>query len=168
MTVAISQEYVFGLLQSKEQFPIDFEAAWNWIGYTRKDSAKKKLVKNFLEGADFSAIRRKSPTGGRSIEHFLLTIDCFKQLAMMAGTSCGREVREHFLECERKLKLLSNDGTRHVSGKIPMQVFNRFLDGVEGDAVKKAETRLRLVEAAHNFLEKHPHDRDILMLILKE
>jgi hypothetical protein len=33
-----------------------------------------------------------------------LTTDCFKAFAMMAGTATGREVRQYFLDCERKLK----------------------------------------------------------------
>lgn len=46
----------------------------------------------------------KSPTGGRPSEQLYLTVDCFKQLCMMANTEKGREVRKYFLECERKLK----------------------------------------------------------------
>ena len=40
----LTPEIVFSLIQSDEKFPVDFEDAWQWIGYGRKDSAKIALV----------------------------------------------------------------------------------------------------------------------------
>lgn len=41
---------------------------------------------------------------GRPSESIKLTPDCFKQLAMMAGTERGKKVRRYFLNCEAELK----------------------------------------------------------------
>jgi len=100
----LSESLVKSLIESNNPFPVDFDQAWDWIGYSRKDAAKKKLTNNFIEGVDFSIEWRKTPGSGRPSEFISLTIDCFKSLAMMAGTGKGREVREHFLSCERSLK----------------------------------------------------------------
>lgn len=100
----LSESLVQSLIKSTDQFPVDFDSAWEWIGYSRKDAAKKKLANNFIEGVDFSIEWRKTPGSGRPSEFIRLTVDCFKSLAMMAGTAKGREVREHFLNCERSLK----------------------------------------------------------------
>lgn len=105
-------EFGFGtalaLVNSTDPFPVEFDAAWQWLGYQRKDYAKETLVRNFERGLDytseFSGLNRKTPEGGRPSESIYLTIDCFKSFCMMAGTEKGKEVRNYFLECERQLK----------------------------------------------------------------
>jgi phage anti-repressor protein len=104
MTIELSQGLILTLVESEEQFPVDFDDAWQWIEYRRKDFALKRLKNNFLQGKDFSSIRRETPQGGRPSDQYLLTTDCFKCLAMMAGTAKGKEVREYFLDCERIAK----------------------------------------------------------------
>ena len=99
-----SQNLAMVMVQSADQFPVDFDNAWKWIGWTRKSKAKKTLTNNFVEGVDFCARGCKSSTGGRSSELILLTVDCFKSLGMMAGTEKGKEIRQYFLKCEKQVK----------------------------------------------------------------
>ena len=109
-----SESLALALLESDQEFPVDFDDAWQWIGYSRKDHGKSALGWDsktktwkgpFVEGLDFSRSSGKS-SGGRCPELIMLTVDCFKSLGMMAGTEKGKEVRRYFLECERKLKQL--------------------------------------------------------------
>ncbi len=102
-----SHDLANALVQSAEQFPIDFDDAWQWIGYYKKQDAKLKLESNFVEGMDFLRIGVKS-TKGRPSEHIKLTVDCFKSFCMMAGTERGKEVRRYFIECEYRLKQTQN------------------------------------------------------------
>lgn len=96
-----SHELALALVRSDRPFPVDFNDAWQWIGYSTKQKAKNKLLGNFELGVDFSTEWLKTPNGGRPSESIKLTIDCFKSLGMMAGTQKGKEVRRYFLECER-------------------------------------------------------------------
>jgi phage anti-repressor protein len=100
-------ENVFALVSSKEEFPVDFDDAWQWIGYTRKSAAKEALlIAGFLEGIDFRFLQNtlQKSMRGRPSEKIFLTVDCFKSFAMMAGTEHGKEVRKYFLCCEADLK----------------------------------------------------------------
>ncbi|NEQ53608.1 MAG: hypothetical protein F6K11_26320 [Leptolyngbya sp. SIO3F4] len=128
-----SQNLAMVMVQSTEQFPVDFDNAWKWIGWTRKSKAKKTLTNNFIEGVDFCTRGCKSSTGGRSSELILLTVDCFKSLGMMAGTEKGREIRQYFLKCEKQVKQL-----------IPAQ--NEELEKLRLE-VALSESRLKLVSA---------------------
>ncbi|MEM6432237.1 MAG: hypothetical protein AAF773_00040 [Cyanobacteria bacterium P01_D01_bin.115] len=99
------------LVQSQEEFPVDFDDAWRWLGYSTKQKAKNRLSSNFDIGLDYRVFNQvgKNPTGkrfqgGRPTEKIRLTIDCFKSLGMMAGTDKGKEIRRYFLECERTVK----------------------------------------------------------------
>lgn len=102
--MSLNTEDIFGLLQSTDEFPVDFDDAWNWVGYSRKDAAKTALMASFEPNLDFSIGLWKNGGKGRPIEKVSLTIDCFKSFAMMAGTAKGKEVRQYFLRCERQLK----------------------------------------------------------------
>ncbi len=99
-----SHELALAIVQSTDEFPVDFDAAWKWIGYSTKQKAKNKLSNNFEKGIDYLTEWVKTPQGGRPSEFISLTLDCFKSLAMMAGTVKGKEVRRYFLECERIAK----------------------------------------------------------------
>lgn len=99
-----SIELAKSFLDSDEQFPVEFDNAWQWLGYTRKDSALDTLKSYFEEGLDFSGCNRKSSQGGRPSHSYCLTVDCFKQLGMLARTNQGKLVRQYFLECERVAK----------------------------------------------------------------
>lgn len=45
------------IVKSEERFPVDLEKAAEWIGYQRKESAKRTLVNNFIKGVDYSSLR---------------------------------------------------------------------------------------------------------------
>jgi phage anti-repressor protein len=103
--VTFSQQIAQQLSDSAERFPVDFDLAWQWMGYARRDNALRRL-KHFKEGDLFRKVEEK--TAGRSIQRFWLTVDCFKSMAMMAQTEQGDKVREYFLECERIAKQIAS------------------------------------------------------------
>lgn len=103
----LSDDLIFSFIQSKDQFPVNFDDAWRWVGYSTKGNAKTALESSgFIEGLDFRFFMNahKKSGRGRPSEEILLTVDCFKSFAMMAGTERGKEVRAYFLRCEAELK----------------------------------------------------------------
>ncbi len=106
------------LLDSAEQFPVDFDRAWEWLAHSRKDSAKRHLIEcGFKEGVDYRILLHKNVESDNHAglspqeqsvrsrkEAIWLTIDCFKTWGMMTRTEQGKLVREYFLECERVAK----------------------------------------------------------------
>lgn len=102
-----SENTIFGIIQSGDPFPIDFDDAWTWISYSKKSHAKVGFeTAGFIEGIDFRILPndRQNSKIGRPSKKIRLTVDCFKSWAMMAGTEKGREVRRYFLACEAELK----------------------------------------------------------------
>jgi phage anti-repressor protein len=100
----LSHELALALVQATDPFPVDFDDAWQWIGYSSKQKAKTKLINNFEEGIDFLTGWVKSPQGGRPSESIQLSVECLKAFGMMAGTAKGKEIRRYFLECEQLAK----------------------------------------------------------------
>jgi phage anti-repressor protein len=96
------------IAQSLDDFPVDFDQAWQWVGYSRKDHALEALERNFEKGVDFDSRLKGNQTKGRGGDRktidYYLTADCFKAFCMMAGTEKGKEVRKYYLELEKKYK----------------------------------------------------------------
>ena len=116
------------IAESQEEYPVDFDDAWEWVYESKKSNAKRALVKDFIEGVDYVTVLLNSEQnlqdcyGGRPPEKIYLTVDCFKQFCMMAGTPRGRQVRLHYLEIERKFKAaqaaLSTTGSHNALSKV--------------------------------------------------
>ncbi len=103
----LNDDLILSFIQSKDRFPVNFDDAWRWVGYSQKGMAKRALLKaGFIREIDFQVFCRnaKNLEGGRPSEEILLTVECFKSFAMMAGTERGKEVRAYFLRCEAELK----------------------------------------------------------------
>ena len=88
------------ILGDTSDFPINFDKAWQWMGFSRKDVAKRALVKNFLKDVDYSTLRKKVER--QWVEDITLTTDCFKSFCMLAQTEQGKLVRQYYLVLEKR------------------------------------------------------------------
>ena len=101
---------------------IDFDWAWQVLGYSKKSNAKRMLVSYFEENFDyFVQLPNESPKAlpysiyliseqksnrGRPIEKIYLTVECFKQMGMLSKSEQGKKIRKYFLQCEATAKQL--------------------------------------------------------------
>ena len=104
MNNEFSIELAKQLVESEEEFPVDLDQAFIWLGYSRKDKAVEMLKTYFEQGVDFSTERGKSITGGRPSDSYYLTTSCLKEFGMIVKTEKGRQIRKYFLECEKIAK----------------------------------------------------------------
>ena len=131
--VPFSRDLAQQLIDGGESFPVDFDLAWQWLGYSRKDHAVRKL-KHFREGRDFLKLGEISAT--KPIQRFWLSIDCFKSLGMMAQTDQGDLIREYFIDCEKIAKAAT--------------------------AIKPAMDRLALMQESLNLLIEHESRLEVI------
>ncbi|MBN3962242.1 phage antirepressor KilAC domain-containing protein [Nostoc sp. NMS8] len=102
------QSQIKATVESEVEFAVDFNDAWQWLEYSRKDAAKRVLESNFEKGVDYSSFHSivEREIGAARVEEIYLTKDCFKQLAMLASTEKGKEIRLYFIRCEREIKAI--------------------------------------------------------------
>ncbi|XZF60645.1 MAG: phage antirepressor KilAC domain-containing protein [Gloeotrichia echinulata DVL01] len=97
-------------VESDKEFPVYFEEAIEWLQYSRKDSAKRTLLANFVENVEYlivlNPVECADGKGFSRREDIYLTKDCFKQFAMVSGTPKAKEVRLYYLQCEKELKAI--------------------------------------------------------------
>lgn len=101
-SLEFTQDLAQQFYDSTEPFPVDFDLAWVWIGYTRKDSAVKSFESWFTEGIDY--IKEEVSTSGRPETKFMISVNCFKEWGMVSRTEKGKTVRSYFIRCEQIAK----------------------------------------------------------------
>lgn len=95
---------------------IDLDWAWGILGYDKKGNAKRMLTSYFEPNFDFfvqSPVEtpeslphdifltcEKNSNAGRPTEKIYLTVECFKEMGMLAKSEQGKQIRKYFLHCE--------------------------------------------------------------------
>ena len=63
---------------------------------------------DFQENVNYTVtdkfVQNPNPLGGRPSKEYFYTLDAAKEISMLQRTKKGREARQYFIECERKLK----------------------------------------------------------------
>lgn len=123
--MTLSKEIIFTQLESTNPFPIDFDAAWKWLGFSRKNNAKASLLDcGFASGVDLLIEKQSDNHEGLSAqekavaarrEQIHLTTDCFKMWCMMANTDRGKEVRRFYLEVEKEWRQLKSQAPKPIA-----------------------------------------------------
>lgn len=99
----IASFYCYLNYNSTQDYVIDMENIWKWIGFARKDHCKRVIEKNFVKNTDFQVLLRRAGEqvhGGHNKETILLNIDTFKALCMLAGTDKAKEIRKYYTKLE--------------------------------------------------------------------
>ncbi|MEH1780226.1 MAG: hypothetical protein V7L26_14110 [Nostoc sp.] len=119
MTSEFTQEIAQQLHDSNQI--VDFEWAWQVLGYSTKGNAKRMLTGYFEQDFDyFVQLPEESPESlpyelfirsdknsklaGRPVEKIYLTVECFKEMGMLAKSEEGKQIRKYFLTCETLAK----------------------------------------------------------------
>jgi phage anti-repressor protein len=105
-----STELAFSLSNSQDEFPVDFDLAWQWLGMSTKRNAKVSLLDcGFIRDRDYKIDllinHEQAPSTFQSTKEVIrLTVETFKMWGMMSRTEQGKSIREYFLECEKIAK----------------------------------------------------------------
>ncbi|MGL6340190.1 MAG: hypothetical protein ACRC80_13760 [Waterburya sp.] len=141
--LTFTRDFALSLVKSSEQFPVDFDGLWQWCGYTRKDSGKKLLDKNFELDFDFRLRNLAETREDGSFSHYRqeisLTLDAAKQFAMLAQTGQGKQVRRYFIEAEKELKSI-----KRIQPKTALELAKEQVKILE--ALELAQAQITLLE----------------------
>lgn len=65
----------------------------------------------FSAGQDFFSKMRKNNGRGRPVEDHIISLDMAKEISMIQRTERGKQARQYFIECERRMKQLQPELT---------------------------------------------------------
>ena len=90
-------------------FVINLENVWKFIGFANKGNAKRLLKHHFIENKDykisfFRSDKRKKQ-GGHDNETIMLNVNTFKKLCLKANTESSDKIHDYYI----KLEMMFND-----------------------------------------------------------
>jgi hypothetical protein len=105
----VSSFYTYLNYHPTNDFVIDLDDVWKWLGFNQKYNAKRTMDKHFLVDKDYKILllqsgeRPKGLHGGHNKDTIMLNVKTFKLLCIKAGTTKANEIHEYFVKLEEIL-----------------------------------------------------------------
>lgn len=99
----------------KNDFIIDLDNVWNWLGFGQKVNATRLLLKNFIENVHYVKLINKNndnlthSRGGQNKVTFMLSILTFKKICLKADTRKANEIHDYYIKLEKILQDTINE-----------------------------------------------------------
>lgn len=104
--IFLSSFYCFLKYNPKNDFVVDLDNVWKWLGFQQKYHAKYLLEKQFKINYDYKIFApeasgaKKGMRGGHNKEIIMLNVDTFKKFCLKAGTTKADEIHDYFIKLE--------------------------------------------------------------------
>ena len=130
----VSSFYCYLNYNQRNDFVIDLDNVWKWIGFNQKYNAKYILEKNFIIDNDYKIIApepsgaKKNDTqlpnqpiklsanvrGGHNKEIIMLTIRTFKLFCLKSGTKKAEQIHEYYIKLEETLQEIIHEESNEL------------------------------------------------------
>jgi phage anti-repressor protein len=132
-------------LNYHDEFIIDLDNIWKWLGFSTKQKSKELLEKNFIINKDYLLLTQqvKQSThikGGHNKETFMLNIKTFKKYCLKAGTKKADEIHEYYIKLEETLQEVIQEESNEL--KLQLEQKEQQLESVTQDKQKIREKTL--------------------------
>jgi hypothetical protein len=123
----LSSFYCFFNYHPTNDFVIDLDKVWRWLGFSQKSKAKHLMEKHFVIDRDYKsvlsdAVKQTPPVrGGHNKEVFMLNIKTFKLFCIKADTRKADEIHEYFLKMETIIQEVINDENNELKKQLTVQ-----------------------------------------------
>jgi hypothetical protein len=107
-------------------FVIDLDNIWKWLGFSQKVNAKTLLEKQFIINKDYTKtllLQQKQTVrtkGGQNKEIFMLNVKTFKSLCLKAGTKKADEIHEYYMKMEEIIQEVVNEENTKLKEQLLM------------------------------------------------
>ena len=122
----VASFYCFLNCDKKNDFIIDLDNVWKWLGFSSKHKAKELLNKSFILDKDYKLLLTQPGEqsahikGGHNKHTILLNINTFKKFCLKAGTKKADEVHEYYIQLEETL----HEVIQEESNELKLQLEN--------------------------------------------
>jgi hypothetical protein len=140
----ISNFYCYLNYDQNNEFIIDLDNIWKWIGFGQKDTAKRLMEKYLIENTDYKIFApkfvgaKKEQRGGHNKEIIMMTINAFKRICLKAGTKKASEIHNYYLKIEDILTELMNEDA--IELKYQLEQKNIIIQDIQQNSKIMLET----------------------------
>ena len=138
----VASLYCFLNHHPTDDFVIDFDTVWTWMGFTQKVNAKRVLEKHFILNTDYKILlfrseEQKDKHGGHNKETIMLNILTFKRFCIKADTKKANEIHEYFINLEELLQTIVLEESNEL--KLQLEQVNHHLVQTQQDTEKRIQ-----------------------------
>ena len=108
--IFLASFYCYLKYDYKNDFVINLDNVWKWLGFQQKYHAKYLLEKQFIINNDYKIFApeaseaKKKNRGGHNKEIIMLNVKTFKLFCIKAGTKKADEIHDYFIKLEEILQ----------------------------------------------------------------
>ena len=129
----IASFYSYLNYHKTDDYIVDLDSIWKWLGFNRKYNATICLEKNFILNKDYSkkysisnnnnfatadAVAKTKGSGGHNSEKYYLNVKTFKSLCLKAGTKKADEIHEYYLKMEELIQEVLEEEAIEMKNKL--------------------------------------------------
>ena len=155
----VASFYCFLNYNQRNDFVIDLDNIWKWMGYNQKFKAKFSLEKNFKLDIDYKILlcqpaQQKNARGGHNKETILLTIKTFKLFCLKAGTEKAAQIHEYYIKMEETLQEVIQEESDEL--KLQLENKDKELENKYKELEKKDKEKDKIREKT--LIEQFPNN----------
>lgn len=146
----LSSFYCYLKYDFKNDFVIDLDNIWQWLGFSSKFNAKRLLENKFTINKDYnlsllqSAKQSNQTKGGHNKETFLLNVETFKKFCLKSDTKKADEVHEYFIKLENIMFEITKEESEELKKHV-LQLENKNKETEEKMIKEKALEREKVL-----------------------
>ena len=158
----IASFYSYSNYHKTDDYIVDLDNIWKWLGFNQKIKAKYLLEKNFelekdykkslslvgkqtnigISNNNFATEAAVAKKGGQNIQKYYLNVKTFKSLCLKAGTKKADEIHEYYLKMEELIQEVLEEEAIEMKNKLLIK--QNELEKVEENK-KKSYNKLKKI-----------------------
>jgi hypothetical protein len=161
----LSSFYCYLNFHPTNDFVIDLDKVWKWMGFNKKSNAKRLLEKSFIIEKDYKKLllpqeeQKHSGSGGHNKEIFMLNVKTFKTMCLKADTKKADEIHEYFLKMETLIQEVVSEESVEMKKQLQVQTEQIQVQTeqlqVQTEQLQVQTEQLQSVEKNMEMLKEH-------------
>jgi len=146
----VASFYCYLNYDSQNDFVIDLDDVWKWLGFSKKQKAKVLLEKQFIINKDYKKLLNQQVKqiaithGGHNREIFMLNIETFKRFCLKTGTKKADEIHDYFINLEKVLQEVIQEESNELKLQLEQKniEYNNNIEKIEKEKQQIREKTL--------------------------
>lgn len=139
-------------------FVIEFDNVWKWLGFTLKENAKRILIKHFKVNVDYKNLGRQEGQassnnekwGGHNKQTIMLNIKTFKLFCLLAETQKAKQIHNYFIKLEELLQDVLEEEATELKIKLQQKenIILEIKQTAKEEKIKLEQEKIKGIEKA--------------------
>jgi hypothetical protein len=117
----LSSFYCYFNYHPTNDFVVDLDNIWKWLGFSQKVRAKELLEKHFVIDKDYikyGLLQQNQTRGGHNKETILMNVKTFKLLCLKVGTKKSDEIHDYYMKMTEIIEDVINEECNELKLKL--------------------------------------------------